>query len=147
MQIIVALVPNSVFTNIKGHNNTRDVWDALKALYEGCITMVLVNLSQQLQSSHCRDDKNMHEHFDQLTNLHEQLGAMGESVPNVKYASILMGSLPPSYSGMLGAIAASADLSGTAVSPAVVTKLATDKFDHRSLQKDKAPDEAYATNT
>ena len=44
MQIIVASIPNSVFMNIKGKANTQEVWDALKALYKGWTTMVLVNL-------------------------------------------------------------------------------------------------------
>src|SRR6266850_5993536 len=130
MQVIAASVPNSVFTNIKGHNTAKDVWDALKALYEGHTTMVLVNLSQQLQSQCCGDDKNVHKHFDKLANLCEQLGAMGKSIPNNEYASILMGSLPSTYYGMLGAIAASAEMSGAAVSPAIVIKWATDEFDH-----------------
>jgi hypothetical protein len=30
MQVIMALIPNSVFTNIKGKTNTQEVWDALK---------------------------------------------------------------------------------------------------------------------
>jgi len=129
MQVIVASVPNSVFTNIKGHNTAKDVWDALKALYKGRMTMVLVNLSQQLQSQRCGDDENVCEHFDKLANLCEQLGAMGKSIPDNEYASILMGLLPSTYYGMLGAIAASAEMSGAAVSPAIVIKLATDEFD------------------
>jgi|SRR6266850_7617487 len=146
MQVIAALVPNSIFTNIKGHNTAKDVWDTLKALYEGCTTMVLVNLSQQLQSQHCRDDKNVCKHFDKLANLHKQLGAMGKSIPNNEYASILMGSLPSIYYGMLGAIAASVEMSRAAVSPAVVIKLATDEFDHQSIQSEKG-EEAYTTDT
>src|SRR6267142_3450762 len=130
MQVIAASVLNSIFTNIKGHNTAKDVWDTLKALYEGHTTMVLVNLSQQLQSQCCRDDENVCEHFDKLANLCQQLGVMGKSIPDNEYASILMGLLPLTYYGMLGAIAASAEMSGAAVSPAIVIKLATDKFDH-----------------
>jgi len=76
----------------------------------------------------CGDNKNVHEHFDKLTNLHKQLGAMGKSIPNNEYASILMGLLPSTYYGTLGAIAASAEMSRTAISPAIVIKLATDEF-------------------
>jgi|SRR6267142_2762584 len=108
--------------------------------------MVLVNLSQQLQSQCCGDDENVCEHFDKLANLHKQLGVMGKSIPNNEYALILMGSLPSTYYGMLGAIAASAEMSGAAVSSAVVIKLATDEFDCRSIQSEKG-DEAYTTNT
>lgn len=35
MYIIATSIPNTVFTNIKSKNTAKDVWDALKALYEG----------------------------------------------------------------------------------------------------------------
>src|SRR5216684_3348812 len=97
MQVIAASIPNSVFTNIKSKTTAKDVWDALKAMYEGRTIMVLVKLSQQLQSMRCGGDDNMRKHFDKLANLKEQLAAMGKSVPNSEYALILMGSLPMSY--------------------------------------------------
>jgi hypothetical protein len=112
--------------------------------------MILVNLSQQLQNMHCREEDNVHEHFDKLTNLHEQLAAMGKSVPETEYASILMGSLLTSYAGMLGSITASAEMSTTPVSPAIVIKLAQDKFDCHNLQSNKAQDaksEAFTANS
>ncbi len=124
MQVIAASIPNSVFTNIKSKTTAKDVWDALKAMYEGRTIMVLVKLSQQLQSMRCGGDDNMRKHFDKLANLKEQLAAMGKSVPNSEYALILIGSLPMSYASMLGSIAASGEMSGMAVSPAVVVKLA-----------------------
>jgi gag-polypeptide of LTR copia-type len=145
MQVIVASILNSAFMNIKGKPNTQEVWDTLKALYKGQTMMVLVKLSQQLQSTHCREEDNVCKYFDKLANLCEQLAAMGKTVPETEYASILMGLLPMSYMGMLGSIAASAEISRAAVSPAVVIKLATDKFDHHNLQSDKAQDKAFAT--
>ena len=51
MQLIATSILNSAFTNIKGKTNTKEVWDALKGLYKGRITMVLVRLSQQFQSN------------------------------------------------------------------------------------------------
>jgi hypothetical protein len=48
MHVIAASIPNSVFTNIKDKTTGKDMWDALKALYEGRTQMVLVKLSQQL---------------------------------------------------------------------------------------------------
>jgi hypothetical protein len=85
-------------------------------------------------------------YFDKLANLHEQLAAMGKTIPETEYASILMGSVPMSYAGMLGSIAASTEMSRAAVSPAVVIKLATDEFDCRNLQSDKAQDKAFTAN-
>ncbi len=69
MHVIVATVPNTVFTNIKGNTTAKGVWDALKALYEGQMMMLLVGLSQQLQTMRCRDDNNVHDHIDKLANL------------------------------------------------------------------------------
>jgi hypothetical protein len=59
MQIIAALIPNSVFTSIKGKANTQEVWNALKVLYEGWTVMILVNLSQQLQNTCCGEKDNI----------------------------------------------------------------------------------------
>jgi LTR polyprotein gag-polypeptide-like protein len=107
--------------------------------------MVLVRLSQQLQSAGCGDNNNVREHSEKLANLREQLAAMGKSVPDIEYTSFLMGSLPTMYAGMLGSIAASAEMSGTAISSTVVIKLATDEYDRRTLQSGKAQDEAFTT--
>jgi hypothetical protein len=71
---------------------------------------------------------------------------MGKSVPNNKFALILMGLLPTTYAGMLGSIAASAELSGTAISSSVVIKLATDEYDHQTLQSGKAQDKAFTAD-
>jgi hypothetical protein len=137
MQIIVASIPNSVFTSIKGKANTQEVWDALKVLYEGQTVMILVNLSQQLQNTRCGEEDNICEHIDKLANLHEQIAAMGKPVPENEYASILIGSLLMSYAGMLGLIAASTKMSGVAVSPTVVIKFSVPQKEAQERQRTK----------
>jgi len=69
---------------------------------------------------------------------------MGKSIADAEYASILMGSLPESYTAILGSIAAAAELSGNTVSSAVVVKIATDEYDRRSIESGKGKDEAFA---
>jgi len=54
---------------------------------------------------------------------------MGKSVPNNKYALILLGLLPMTYAGMLGSIAAFTEMSGMAISSTIVIKLAIDEYD------------------
>ena len=147
MHVIAASIPNSVFTSVKSKTNTQELWDALKALYKARTQMVLVKTSQQLQSTRCSEDDSVREHFDKLANLREQLAAMGKSVPDIEYASIIMGSLPESYAAMLGSIAAAAELSGHAVSSAVVVKIATDEYDRRTLESGKTKDEAFAVSS
>ncbi len=99
MHVIAASIPNSVFTNTESKTTAKDVWDALKAFFEGRTTIALVKLSQQLQSTRCGKDDNVCEHIDKLANLCEQLVTMGESIPDNEYVSILMESLPMMYAG------------------------------------------------
>ena len=77
----------------------------------------------------CSKDDNIHKHFDKLANLREQLAAMGKSIPDIEYALILMESLPKTYTAMLRSIAVALELSGTAVSSAIVTKIVIDEYD------------------
>jgi hypothetical protein len=146
MHTIAALIPNSMFTNVKFKTTTKDLWDALKVLFEGRTQMVIVKTSQQLQNTQCSEDDNVHEHFDKLVNLHEHLASMGKSIPENEYFSILMGSLPKSYSAMLGSIAAAAELSGNPVSPTIVVKIATDEYNRHTMGTEKSKEEAFATD-
>ena len=109
--------------------------------------MLLVKTSQQLQMMQCSEDDNIHKHFDKLANLWEQLAAIGKSVPDTEYASILMGLLPKMYTAMLGSIAAASELSGMAVFSTIVTKIVTDEYDWYTIGTEKAKDKAFTAET
>src|SRR6266702_3442495 len=143
-QLIGLSVRDTVFNAIKTSNTAKDVWDQLKKLFEGCTTLILVDLGRRLQTTHCAEEDSIREHFERLTDLRQQLAAMGKTVPDSEYASILMGSLPPSYQPTLSAISMAAEMSGTTPTPAIVTKLATDEYDRCTLRGGKAQDEAFA---
>ncbi len=64
IHVIAASTPNSVFTNTKSKSIAKGVWDALNAFFEGRTTIVLVKLSQQLQSTRCGNDDNVCDHID-----------------------------------------------------------------------------------
>jgi hypothetical protein len=51
MHMIMSSIPNSVFSNIKSSMTVKAAWDALKLLYEGHTSLILVNLGQCLQST------------------------------------------------------------------------------------------------
>ena len=80
--------------------------------------------------------------------MQEQLAAMGKkSVPDTEYASILMELLPKIYTAMLRSIATASELSGTAVSSTIVTKIVTDKYKQHTIGTKKAKDKAFTTET
>ncbi len=144
-QLVGSSVLDTVFNTIKTGTMAKDVWDVLKKLFEGRTTLILVDLGRHLQTTRCTEEDSVREHFEWLTDLRQQLAAMGKTVPDSKYALILMGSLPPSYQPTLSAISVATEMSGTTPTPAIVTKLATDEYDRRTLRGGKAQDEAFAT--
>ncbi len=144
-QLVSSSVLDTIFNTIKTGTTAKDVWDVLKKLFEGCTTLILVDLGRHLQMTRCTKEDSIREHFEQLTDLHQQLVAMDKTAPDSKYASILMGSLPPLYQPTLSAISVAAEMSSTTPTPAIVTKLTTDEYDQRTLRGGKAQDEAFAT--
>ena len=145
-QLIAVSVPDSVFNSIKSGRTAKDVWDASKSLFEGRTSLITVDLSRRLSSMRCSEDESVREHFDKLTGIREQLAAMGKSILNDKFVSILMGSLPKSYKLTLSGIAAAAEMSGTVPSIAVVTKLAFDEYDNRVLESGKPQDDTFTSD-
>ena len=147
-QAIAASVPDSIFTQIKGSTRAKDVWDALKGLYEGRTQLIVVDLRRQIQSLKCGEDDNVRTHFETLANLREQLAVMGTTIPDEEYLSILLSSIPECYDSNILSMATHAVLSRTAISATDVVKLITDAYDRRTLQKGKkqAQEEALTAN-
>ena len=145
-QLIAISVPDTVFNSIKAGATAKDVWDALKKLYEGRTMLITIDLGRRLQTTRCGEEENVREHFERLAGMREKLAAMGKSIPDDEYASILLGSLPPSYAPTLSGIAAAAEISATTPTAATVTKLATDEYDRRTLGNDKTQDQAFAAD-
>ena len=112
-QAIAASVPDSIFNHIKSKTRAKDVWDALKALFEGRSQMIVVDLRRKLQSMKCGEDDNVRVHFDQIADIREQLASMGTSIPDSEYASILLGSIPTSYEPATSAMSTTAKLTNT----------------------------------
>jgi hypothetical protein len=148
-QAIAASVPDSIFNHIKGSTRTKDVWDALKALFEGRTQMIVVDLRRQIQSLKCGEDDNVHTHFDNIANLREQLAAMGKTIPDDEYSTILLGSIPSTFEATISAMSTTAALTNTTLTPDMVIRLITDKFDRCTLKNGKSAegqDEALTAN-
>jgi hypothetical protein len=144
-QLIAISVPDTVFNSIKTGTTAKDVWDALKKLYEGRTMLITIDLGRRLQTTRCGEDESVREHFERLGDMREQLAAMGKSIADEEYASILMGSLPASYAPTLSGISAAAEISATTPTVVMVTKLAIDEYDRRTLGNTKS-DEAFAAD-
>ena len=131
-QAIAASVPDSIFNRIKGSTCAKDVWDALKALFEGRTQMIVVDLRRQIQSLKCGEDDNVCTHSDNIANLHKQLAVMGKTIPDDEYTSILLGSIPSNFEAVISFMSTHVTLT-----PDMVIQLITDEYDRRVLKAGK----------
>ena len=146
-QAIAASVPDSIFNRVKTKTRAKDVWDALKDLFEGRSQMVVVDLHRKLQALKCGEDEDVCAHFDKIADIREQLAAMGTTIPDNEYGSILLGSVPTTYEAITSAMSTTAKLTRTALTPDMVTSLVIDEYDRRVIKKPKeGQDEALGAD-
>ena len=147
--MVVTSVPDSVFNHIKGSANAKSIWDELKKIFEGCTRNLLIDLGRKLQNMRCREDNDVHTHFELLANHHKQLAAMGQIISDEQYTNILMGSLPSSYNTNISIIMTNANMSSTTITPATIICIITDEYNKHVLKNPKPKilsDEVFATD-
>jgi gag-polypeptide of LTR copia-type len=143
-------VPDDIFNRIKGGTNAKTWWDSLKAICEGRLQSLLIDLGQKLQNTRCEEDNDVRAHFAKLANIREQLTAMGETVGDQQYANILLASLPSCYEMRVCAITTNADETGKDLDSSRIVKHISDDYDKRTISKHngkKADDQAFVALT
>ena len=148
-QVLVSTLPDTAFNRIKGQANVKDAWDILKRVYEQRSTAMVADTIRRFRNQRCEEDGNVRDHFDALSNLREQLGAMGRTVEDADYTDTLLASLPSAYDAAISSISASARLGSTPLSSEIFERFILDEYDRRQVRdKSKEPkDEALSTET
>lgn len=74
---------------------------------------------------------------------------MGKTIPDDEYSTILLGSIPSTFEATISAMSTTAALTNTTLTPDMVIRLITDKFDRCTLKNGKSAegqDEALTAN-
>ena len=144
--VLEGTIPNDLFHIIDNTTNVKQVWDALKKVYEGKSRSVMVDLGRKFATTRCGEDDNVRTHFSNLANIRAKLSAIGRSVSDDEYVSTLVGSLHECYSGPINSLLHSCDATNTDVTPAAVIQAAIREYEKRSIQKENkaTKDEAFA---
>jgi hypothetical protein len=146
-QLIASTVPNTIFNCIKGGTHLKDMWDALKNLYEDHTHMMVVDLARKVRSKKCGETESVCTHFEQLADMCEQLAVMGKTVNDDDYTDILLASLPLSYNFICSTINASTCISKEKLTPHTVMQLITNEYECCTTKnKNNSQDEAFATD-
>jgi hypothetical protein len=109
-QVLGSTLPDTAVNRIKASANVHDTWEILRHVYEERSKALVTDLIQRFQNKCYDEDECIRSHFEYLTDLHEQLVAMGKSVTDKDYTDMLLASLPTSYNGVVLSISASACL-------------------------------------
>jgi gag-polypeptide of LTR copia-type len=143
-------VPDDIFNRIKGGTNTKTWWDSLKAICEGRLRSLLIDLGWKLQNMCCKEDDDVCAHFAKLANIRKQLTAMGETVGDQQYTNILLASLPSCYEMHVCAITMNADETSKDLDSSQIVKHISDNYDKCMISKHngkKADDQAFIAST
>ena len=112
----------------------------LKDDFEKRSHIFTIDLQRRLQDVCCKDNRNVHTHFDNLRNMREELTALSESIPDRDFTAIILGSLPKSYDTYLSTITATLSILGKEVDPDALILSIIDEYDHRSVKNRQTKD-------
>jgi gag-polypeptide of LTR copia-type/Integrase core domain/GAG-pre-integrase domain len=147
-QLFGTTIPDPVFHQIKTADNVKAVWDKLKALYEGRSKVWLIDVGRKFQNTRCGEDDDVRAHFEKLADLKDRLAALGRTVSDDEYVSVLIGSLPASYDAAINALTTSCDVNDKDVTPTLVTRIAINEHEKKQVKnKDKNKVEALTAET
>ena len=111
--VILSTTSTHLGTKIKNLKSAHEMWDAVKADATTKSTLYLLDAKDQLASMKLadNDDPKSHlakvkQHFQLMTERHDNLIKMGSTISDTRYNTIVMSSLPESYHPTLQTITA-----------------------------------------
>ena len=126
------MIPDLLYLKIGGKLTVKEAWDLLKSDFEKRSRMFMVDLRQRLQDERCKDNTNIHTHFDTMHTMREG------------FSTMLLGSLPQSYDSYLSAVTTALSVLETKLTPDALMLSIIDKFDCHTIKscqlKDKGKD-------
>jgi hypothetical protein len=151
--LIGASLPDAIFNRISvgGTAETaKAVWDSLKRTYEERTRMTTVDLVMKFRNKRCAEGDNVRTHFQELSDLRDQLAAVGKTVDDEDFTDTILASLPPSYSHACTSINSSARLGSVTLTPVIVQEIVIDEYERRASSKDQKKtdqDEAFSADS
>src|SRR3984893_12644308 len=123
--------------------STGEMWMAIRNDATKKSQLHKVDTRRRLQTMLCDEDTDIKAHLNAMTKLREELEAIGASVPDEDFGTMLLTSLPPSYRSLLHTITHAASLSGVAINPNDLMRIVLEESRQRELSENN-PKSAYA---
>ncbi|KAG6325740.1 hypothetical protein ID866_13349 [Astraeus odoratus] len=116
-------------------NTAHEMFQQLTKMFKNHSHIIPAQLHHQLHSTMCPEKGNVHEHFDKLWLLHEQLASLGHRLNDDTFTPIITTSLPPSYNAQVGSIMTLAKLAGKTLTSDNVLTAVKDEYDCHTIKK------------
>jgi Reverse transcriptase (RNA-dependent DNA polymerase)/gag-polypeptide of LTR copia-type/Zinc knuckle len=110
------------------------MWARIKADATTKSQLYKIDAKRRLGEAKCAEDDDMNEHLDKLTEIRDELLAMGTTVPDEEYTEILIASLPASYRSLIASIIHSATVQGTSVKSEALIRVLREEAKHKAIE-------------
>ena len=143
LQQVVSTILDSLYPKIRGKLKVKEAWDLLKSDFEKRSWMFMVDLRRRLQDERCKDNANIHTHFDTMHTMHKDLAVLGNNLNDEDFSAMHLGLLPQSYNSYLSTVTTAPSVLGTKLTLDALMLSIIDEFDccivktHQSKDKGK----------
>ena len=93
--------------------------------------MHISDLVCQFWNAKCKEDENVHTHFEHLADIRKQLASMGKVVDDKDYTDTLLASLLALYNYAVSSISTSARLGSTKLTADIFKQFIINEYDRR----------------
>ena len=131
---------------VKNHNATQ-MWNTIKTDATRKSQLHKVDIRRRLQAMTCDEDGDVKAHLNAMMKLREELEAMGSSIADEDFGTMILTSLPRSFDTLLQSITQSANLAGNIIDPNDLTRIVLEESRRREAadQARKSGDAALQT--
>ena len=95
-----SLIALSIETSLQPHivttTNPREAWCILENLFSFVSVTQIVRLNRKFYAASLEEASDLMIHITEMTSLAQQLRELGEDISSKKFATVILGSLPPS---------------------------------------------------
>ncbi len=122
-------ITDAVFALVKNKATVKAQWDTLRTKFETHTAANQLNLLSKLINTRCVEGGNVHEVFDQLADIHQQLLMANVTITDKEYATVLCNCLPSSYELTVDTITAVGETK--TITSDIVIKFALEAYNHK----------------
>ena len=99
--IIALSVEKSIQVHISSTTDPHEAWNILKSQFQVTSVSQIVRLNRRFYAANMEESEDVLKFITRMTSLAQELRELNEDISSKKFATVILGSLPPSYDNFL----------------------------------------------